>query len=49
VQQAVGTPKGRVASAAFLAAFVEEAKASGLVARLVERHGVHGVDVAPVA
>ncbi len=49
VQQAVGTPKARVAAAAFLAAFIEEAKASGLVARLIERHGVHGVNVAPAA
>ena len=49
VQQAVGTPKARTASAAFLAAFVEEAKASGLVAALIARHGVHGVNVAPVA
>jgi polar amino acid transport system substrate-binding protein len=49
VQQAVGTPKARTASAAFLAAFVEEAKASGLVAALIARHGVHGVNVAPAA
>ena len=49
VQQAVGTPKARVASAAFLAAFIEEAKALGLVARLIERHGVHGVNIAPAA
>ena len=49
VQQAVGTPKARVAAAAFLAAFIEEAKASGLVARLIERHRVHGVNVAPAA
>jgi polar amino acid transport system substrate-binding protein len=49
VQQAVGTPKARVAAAAFLAAFIEEAKASGLVARLIERHGVRGVNVAPAA
>jgi polar amino acid transport system substrate-binding protein len=49
VQQAVGTPRARVAGAAFLAAFVEEAKASGLVARLIERHGVRGVNVAPLA
>src|SRR5690349_21626387 len=49
VQQAVGTPKARVASAAFLAAFIEEAKASGLVARLIERHGVQGVNIAPAA
>lgn len=49
VQQAVGTPKARAASATFLAAFVEEAKASGLVARLIARHGVKGVNVAPSA
>jgi polar amino acid transport system substrate-binding protein len=49
VQQAVGTPKARVAAAAFLAEFIEEAKATGLVARLIERHGVHGVAVAPAA
>jgi len=49
VQQAVGTPKARVASATFLAAFIEEAKASGLVAQLIERHGVHGVNVATAA
>jgi polar amino acid transport system substrate-binding protein len=48
VQQAVGTPKMRSAGAAFLAAFVEEAKVSGLVARLIERHGVHGVSIAPL-
>ena len=35
VQQAVGTPKARVAAAAFLAEFIEEAKATGLVARLI--------------
>lgn len=49
VQQAVGTPKARSAGAAFLAQFVEEAKASGLVAELIERHGVRGVNVAPAA
>ena len=49
VQQAIGTPKARTASATFLAAFAEEAKASGLVARLIERHGVQGVTVAAAA
>ncbi len=47
VQQAVGTPRGNIAGAAFLRSFVEEAKASGLVARLIERHHVHGLSVAP--
>jgi polar amino acid transport system substrate-binding protein len=48
VQQAVGTRRENVAGAAFLQRFVEEAKASGLVARLIERHGMIGrLTVAP--
>jgi polar amino acid transport system substrate-binding protein len=46
VQQAIGTPRGRTRAAAFLAEFVETAKASGLVARLIERHRVQGLSVA---
>jgi polar amino acid transport system substrate-binding protein len=42
VQQAIGTKPGNLAAAAFLQKFVAEAKASGLVARLIERHGVAG-------
>jgi len=50
VQQAVGTRRGNEASASFLGAFVEEAKANGLVQRLIERHGVTGrLAVAPPA
>ena len=50
VQQAVGTPKGRPNAAAFLSEFVEEAKASGFVAELIERFGVSGrLTVAPAA
>lgn len=50
VQQAVGTAKANTAGAAFLRDFVEEAKKSGLVARLIERHGVIGrLSVAPPA
>jgi polar amino acid transport system substrate-binding protein len=50
VQQAVGTAKANTAGAAFLRDFVEEAKKSGLVARLIERHGVGGrLSVAPAA
>jgi polar amino acid transport system substrate-binding protein len=50
VQQAIGTPKKNAASAAFLAAFVEEAKKLGLVARLIEKHKVLGrLSVAPPA
>ncbi len=50
VQQAVGTARSNAAGAAFLHDFVEEAKKSGLVARLLERHGVVGrLSVAPPA
>ena len=42
VQQAVGTPPGNSAAAAFLQGFVMEARQSGLVATLIERHGVDG-------
>jgi polar amino acid transport system substrate-binding protein len=48
VQQAIGTAKQNQAGADFIRAFVEEAKASGLVARLIEKHGVVGrLSVAP--
>ncbi|MEJ0067959.1 MAG: hypothetical protein WDO24_03595 [Pseudomonadota bacterium] len=49
VQQAVGTAPGNQAGAAFLRAFVEEAKASGLVGGFIERHKVRGLTVAPPA
>lgn len=49
VQQAVGTPKGRDAGANYLREFVEEAKAGGLVAKLMEKHGVRGLTVAAKA
>jgi polar amino acid transport system substrate-binding protein len=49
VQQAVGTPRKNTAGAAFLRNFVEEAKTSGFVARLIERHKVRGLSVAPPA
>ena len=45
VQQAIGTQRRNLAGAAFLQAFVEEAKASGLVASLIARHGVQGLSV----
>jgi polar amino acid transport system substrate-binding protein len=48
VQQAVGTARTNTAGAAFLRDFVEEAKSSGLVARLIEKHKVVGrLSVAP--
>jgi polar amino acid transport system substrate-binding protein len=49
VQQAIGTARKNAAGAAFLRSFVEEAKASGFVARLIERHKVRGLSVAPPA
>ena len=36
---------GAEAAAAFLAAFVAEAKASGFVASLIAKHGVEGLSV----
>lgn len=50
IQQAMGLPKGRSASAlAALRAFVEEMKASGFVAESLRQHHVEGASVAPAA
>jgi polar amino acid transport system substrate-binding protein len=49
VQQAIGTARCNSSGAAFLRDFVEEAKSSGLVARLIARHKVRGLSVAPAA
>ena len=46
VQQAVGTPKGHDIGAQFLREFVADAKASGLVARTIEKNRIRGVTVA---
>jgi polar amino acid transport system substrate-binding protein len=48
IQQAMGTPKGRLAGAAYLRAFVEDVKAKGLVADAIKRAGQSAV-VAPPA
>lgn len=49
IQRAMGTPQGRgPAAAKFLAAFVEEVKASGFVAGALARHGIQGAAVAPL-
>ncbi len=48
VQQAVGTPKKNQKAAAFLTAFVEEAKRTGLVASFIAKHNVNGLSVAPL-
>ena len=47
VQQAVGTAKTNTAAAAWLREFVEEAKSSGLVSKLIAQHKVNGLSVAP--
>jgi polar amino acid transport system substrate-binding protein len=47
VQQAVGTGKKNAAAAEWLRGFVEEAKASGLVAEFIAQHKVVGLSVAP--
>lgn len=46
VQQAAGTPKGRPAGARYLREFIEDIKASGLVARTIEMNNVRGLTVA---
>jgi polar amino acid transport system substrate-binding protein len=49
VQQAIGCDKGKPEAEAFLRDFVEDAKASGLVASLIAQHKVQGLSVAPAA
>ena len=44
-----GVPKGRDAGAQYLGEFIEDAKASGLVAKSIEKHGVRGLSAAPPA
>jgi polar amino acid transport system substrate-binding protein len=47
VQQAVGVSRKREAAARFTREFVDDVKRSGLVAKIIEKHGVRGVSVAP--
>ena len=49
VGQATGTHKERVAGAKYLSEFIEDIKASGLVARVIEKNGIRGVSVAAPA
>ncbi len=49
IEQAMGTPQDRPAGALFLHAFVEEMKASGLVARALSETGQGSAAVAPPA
>ena len=45
----VGVVRGRAAGARYLRDFIEDAKASGLLARLIEKNGVPGLSPAPRA
>src|SRR5258708_15779310 len=47
VQQSIGVPKGRNEAAKYVREFADDIKASGVVARAIEKHGVRGVSVAP--
>jgi polar amino acid transport system substrate-binding protein len=49
VQQAAGTPKGRPVGVQYLRDFIEDIKATGLVAQTIEKHHVRGLTVAPPA
>jgi polar amino acid transport system substrate-binding protein len=49
VQQSIAVPRGRDAGLVYLRSVLEEAKASGLVARALARTGARGVAVAPPA
>ena len=44
---AMAVPKGRTGRLAYIGDFVEEAKASGLVQRAIDRAGLRGAQVAP--
>lgn len=48
IQQALGIPKAREAGLSYLREFIEDAKASGFVARALEKAGVQGVSIAPL-
>ena len=46
IQQALGIPKSRPAGLNYLREFIEDVKASGFVARALEKAGVQGVSIA---
>jgi len=49
VQQAAGVPKGRSNAAKYLTAFIEDAKATGLVAKAIADNKVVGLTIAAMA
>lgn len=49
VQQSMAVRRDRPAASAYLAAFAEEIKASGLLRGTIEKHGAHGLTIAAAA
>ncbi len=49
IEQTIASPRGRDVAARYIRDFIEDVKASGLVARMLASHGVRGVSVAPAA
>jgi polar amino acid transport system substrate-binding protein len=49
VRHAIALPRGRESGLAFVAGFVEDIKASGVVAEAIARHSMRGIKVAPAA
>lgn len=47
VQQAVGTKRSNTLGSRFLAAVVEDVKQSGLIERLIKKHGIDGLSAIP--
>jgi polar amino acid transport system substrate-binding protein len=47
IQQAMGTPKGRLAAVAYLRTFIEEMRANGFVAEALKRSNQGDAQVAP--
>lgn len=45
--QAALVPKGNPGRLSYVSEFIEEAKASGMIKQIIERHGLQGVKVAP--
>jgi polar amino acid transport system substrate-binding protein len=45
IQYSAGVPKGRIAGAEYLRQFLEDVKASGLVAQMIDKRGVRGLTV----
>lgn len=48
LSQAIGTPREREEAARYLREFVEDAKASGLITKAIEKAGIRGMSVAPL-